>query len=221
LQALQTTLEWGTNITLFALGAVGAAGATIEVGGSLARALGIYAAEEAVEEGIQRALLAPLISANVDDPLTREVLLVLGGAALGIAIGRATRRLPGAGDLDEARAAIRRTEDPYSAYVYRLLDAEGNTIYYGISTDPVARYSQHLAHQSWSDEIAGLEVIDEAFPRAQAAALESDLISEARTAGESIWNQVDDTIQQMLGGEAISPGDIDIPRPRSTWRRVR
>lgn len=116
---------------------------------------------------------------------------------------------------------LARTEDPHEAYVYRILNADNEVIYYGISTDPIDRLRSHASSQGWAHEIHSIEVINHSYRRPDALALETDLIREAFHHGYRIYNQVEDTVSQALGGRGGSfAGEIQVPPQFAPWTRI-
>jgi len=90
---------------------------------------------------------------------------VLGAIAKGAAVtARGVMKLT-LGALRESSSGLR--------YVYRLVDANGRTLYYGISGFPWSRNIQHGFSKSG---IHGMEVLTEGMPLSQASQLESMLI---------------------------------------------
>ncbi|QOR55327.1 MAG: hypothetical protein SHS37scaffold537_25 [Phage 68_12] len=59
--------------------------------------------------------------------------------------------------------------------VYQLLDARGAPLYVGVSADPAERIRQHRFTRAWWPQVVDV-VLSERLPRADAEALERDLI---------------------------------------------
>ena len=109
-----------------------------------------------------------------------------------------------------------------------LLDEHGIVLKYGTTNDPLVRYGKYLRGEierstEFSHLISKMEVIASDLSEAEARALETDLVKEAKATGQAIYNQVSETGEQWVGKIWWDPHTpipsthepIEIPRPVS------
>ncbi len=73
-----------------------------------------------------------------------------------------------------------------SSFVYQLVDHAGDVVYYGISENPLVRLGAHSRLPP--GPFAGMQLISEGLPLAQAEALETSLIQQAGAEGRTLYN---------------------------------
>jgi hypothetical protein len=118
--------------------------------------------------------------------------------------------------------------DRVHSVVYRLLDSRGWVLIYGTTNDAKRRYGEYLRGKvPKSNEFAHLirrmQVIASGLSEAEARALETDLIKEARATGRPTYNVVEETGVQWVGHNMwdspplprLTHRPVDIPRPIS------
>ena len=118
--------------------------------------------------------------------------------------------------------------DRVHSVVYRLLDARGWVLKFGTTNDPRDRYGKYLRGEvekcsEFAHLIRKMQVIASGISEGEARELETDLIKEARMAGQAIYNVVEETGIQWRGRDLwdspplprITHRPVDIPRPIS------
>jgi hypothetical protein len=118
--------------------------------------------------------------------------------------------------------------DRVHSVVYRLLDGQGAVLKFGTTNDARRRYGEYLRGRvehcvEFSHLIMRMQVIASNISEAEARALETDLIKEARLMGQAIYNREEETGVQWVGNTMWDPhtpiprthAPVDIPRPIS------